>query len=220
MTSTQSDVGEISNTKKNIIRLDGMSFISFIKLLVLIACIVIIVVFCFIKEPQRCVENSRVISSLCDDCNSCSNDFLDANLFCRNDNKLTGVPCGSTDPCFNHSLCTPTCNQGVCTGTQTCCLGYCTQDSDCPDINVTTFGIGKQCQLEFNACLYTMEQSSTSQCLGLLSDETFINCLDYRFTFTIDNTGLCEYWFKCAPLFFGTSKPAFVSSFANVTFYF
>lgn len=210
---TKDDVNKI------ITRLNGMSFIGFVTLIAIITCIILVIVFCLIKTHQTCIENSKIASINCSDCNSCTNDFLNSNLYCTNENKLTGVPCDSTDPCFNHSSCTPTCNQGTCTGPQTCCLGYCNQDSDCPVINVTTNGMVAICQTQFNSCLYFMGDTSTSQCLALIANESLINCLEYRFTFTVMNNGECDYWFKCAPLYFGTGVASITRS-QNVSFYY
>lgn len=216
--------GEETRDSKQVLvlQLGGNMFWLFIEFLIIIACIIIVIFFC-IRGPGQCTENTRVLSSTCDDCNSCSNDYLVGDTYCRNDPKLDGEPCDSSQLCFNSTLCTPTCSQGQCSGGPlSCCIGFCETTDDCPDLNVTVQGIGKLCQTDFNSCYYRILNTNTDDCLSLILPAELRNCLEARFVITLDNNGECDYVFKCAPQYYGTAQPLDIDAFGsqNLTFYY
>lgn len=185
----------------------GVNFFLLIMSILIMACIILLIVFCILKPPP-CTVDTRIISPLCSNCGSCSNGFLIDDTYCKTLPKLDGELCSSSQQCFNSSNCTPTCSQGQCLGGPlSCCKGYCLTTADCPIFNTTTQGVSVICQPEFNSCYYGMITTFTGDCLSLVLPPELRECLEARFTINSDLSGTCNYVFKCAPQFPGTSQP-------------
>jgi hypothetical protein len=185
----------------------GNTFGSVINFIILLACIIIIIIACLILKPSGCNDNTRILSVNCTDCRSCTNDYMIGNTYCKSFPVLDDQPCASSQQCFNSSICSPTCIQGQCNnGPLPCCKGYCIDDADCPILNTSALipgGLTGICQEIFNSCYYTIFNTFTDDCLSLIFPIELRECLQPRFTITLDNVGQCNYVFKCAPQYFG-----------------
>jgi len=199
-----------SNRKKNTIlsQLNGNSFWEFVNFVLIIIIIIIVIIFCLINHINQCTSITRVQNTLCDDCRPCTIDYSFDENSCVSENKMNGELCGSTDVCFNHSLCEPTCNSGKCIGEEECCLGNCTTTDDCPDLETISLSISKTCDSTYKSCVYEMIETFTDDCLGLIQDIPIRQCLSARYELGLDFIhGKCSYHFACKPLHYGQALP-------------
>ena len=185
---------------------------NFILLVILL---IFIIICLYIQRDDN--QNSDIILSntSCNSGNGCTYDFLIDNQTCQSYNKKNGDVCDN-DICFNHSLCTPTCNicnNGACLNTgpecigpRDCCLGLCEVDSDCANkITFLTQSFDYQCLYDINgtngSCSYYIYHTMTNNvetCLGLI-DGPISKCMHATTSDTFIVGGYCFFSFKCAP---------------------
>lgn len=180
--------------------------------LVIVATVMVIVNFVKNSKDRTCPDD-RVVSSLCNDGNQCTVDFLSGAFGCTHADQPSTVACTSTASCYGDAT---MCSDGLCIGTD--CQGSCDVVGDCPSIEFNgtgTFGAGACIG---HACLYTIKQNTTfgycgeagtiylQQCVGYLAlNGTYTPCLtvdsqcinDYLERFT---TLSCTYKFSCATI--------------------
>jgi hypothetical protein len=197
-------------------------YLSFRNMLLLIILLIFMIICLYIQRPSNtCIDNGILSNLSCYDGNGCTDDFLKDNETCQYRNKKNGATCDDNNMCFNHTLCTPTCelcNNGgdcqkpECVGPRDCCLGLCEVDADCA--NKITFLVQSydyRCLYDSNgtngACVYEIYNTQTNNpetCLGLVEGPV-ANCM---FATTSDSNvvdGYCFFNWKCAPPLTGLS---------------
>ena len=201
----------VDTEEKNFERLQTQSFVKFVNFGIIVLGIVIIVIFCLIAHNNnQCTGLVEVLDFGCDDCNPCTDDFsvdgVEGDISCINKNKKNGALCDESDICFNHSRCDPVCSAGQCTGSKTCCSGFCDTTADCPII-VSITGSNPSINCQNNSCLYVMAGTNTNDCLALIQDISLRKCLTFRYVLGFFVDGLCYYHYKCAPFVAGVTTP-------------
>lgn len=176
----------------------------------IIACLILLLIFCFTTNDD-CPVVTLELNPICNDCDSCTDDYLESGLYCISKTKKNNVECNN-DLCFNHSNCIPTCNLGKCIGPKACCKGSCTVTDDCPNITSITGSILKICLDPIFSCAYYLSLTHTGDCLSLIADKDIRNCLDFQYSAGSDLNGTCQYNWKCAPFYVGTSEPTEVEN--------
>lgn len=206
------------NQNYKIRQVNGNSMMNFIGFLLIIILGALLIAYCIMGKPTCNGIANKQVNSLCNDCQSCTIDSsIGTDNACLNEPVPNGEPCASSDLCFNHSKCTPTCQEGQCiSDILECCNGYCNSTEDCPNITSITGSIGKTCVTEFNSCQYRLQDANTDDCLSLIEPIEFRNCLNFVFLTGFSINGTCTYYYNCAPIFAGTSIPD-VFEILNVT---
>lgn len=191
---------------------------------ILLTILLIFIIICFYiqRHSIQCEDLGALNDTACGTGNGCQLSYLKSDGTCETFNKPNGIPC-ENDICFNHSLCTPTCdlctNGGCnappdCVGPRSCCLGLCNVASDCAaNVPFVTDSFTYFCLYDENGfngtCYYQLFTTMTndpSVCLGLV-DGPLANCMYAVTSDTVEWNGYCFYYWKCAPPYSGFGIP-------------
>ena len=201
----------------NHIDVSASNWFNLLNWFLIVTCLILVLISCFIFKEDS-INNIEVLDAICNDCNTCTNDYLVNDLYCTSRLKTNNSTCNS-DLCFNHSKCIPTCNTGKCVGPVECCHGHCLTNNDCPNLTSITGQITKQCIGQWETCVYNLVYTGTSDCLSLIADTELRNCLDFVYEAGVELTGFCEYNYLCAPKYAGVTIFTLVNTTVNITIF-